>query len=62
MTLHLKLTMNNDAFDDNEGPETARILRKLADTFDNWPGANRFTLGLRDINGNKVGEAHVEED
>ena len=58
MTFNLNLNTDNAAFEDNEGAETARILRALADrledsTFDN---DNGMWL-LRDSNGNAVGSA-----
>jgi len=52
----LAIETENAAFED-AGSEVARILRKLADKVQAWPGANHFTIGLRDLNGNKVGTA-----
>ena len=53
----LRIATENAAFENDAGSEVARILRKLADTVQDWPGANHFTIGLRDLNGNKVGTA-----
>ena len=56
-----KLTIETDnaAFDDDAGPEIARILRELADRMETGltiPNSVR----LRDYNGNKVGVAEYE--
>lgn len=60
MKAKLTLEMENAAFADGmAGQEVARILRQLADKIQDWPGANAFNLGLRDINGNKVGKFEV---
>ena len=55
---NMKITINtkNAAFEYQAGIEVARILRGLADKIENWEGKNSFTLGLLDVNGNKVGE------
>lgn len=56
MKAKIEIRMENEAFDGNEGGETARILRELADKIQ---GQDYFTpmdeYTLRDINGNKVG-------
>ena len=61
-TLKITIKMDNAAFDP-EGPEVARILRKLANLLAReWDGRH---IGdgeqelLRDLNGNTVGEAKV---
>lgn len=62
MTLTLTIEMDNAAFDGaNAGAEAARILRRLANKIEDWPGANKFTMGLLDANGNKVGKVEVAE-
>lgn len=38
------------------GEEVSRILSDLQFKVRDWPGANSFKLGLRDLHGNKVGE------
>lgn len=53
----VNISTDNAAFEDNAGFEVARILRKLADRVEDWPGANDFSIGLLDANGNKVGKA-----
>lgn len=57
------ITTDNAAFaDDDLGPELARILRRLADTV---AGCSRDDIDgytLRDINGNRVGEADFYDD
>lgn len=47
----IKIKTDNAAFDGDTGPETARILRELADRFE----SGYVPLYLLDINGNKVG-------
>lgn len=56
MSFKLTIKTDNAAFKDAAGIEVARILRELADKVEDWPGKNKFTIGLRDGNGNKVGE------
>jgi hypothetical protein len=57
MGLKINIETDNAAFEDNAGIECARILRKVAQKIEDWSGANDFSLGLLDINGNRVGEA-----
>lgn len=57
MKIIITLDTDNAAFADNAGAEVARILRHTADRVETWPGASNFTIGLRDYNGNRVGEA-----
>lgn len=60
MFIKIRIEANNAAFEDgNAGPEVSRILKKLASTFEGWPGANEFDLGLYDVNGNMVGDVEV---
>ena len=61
MTLTIKITMDNAAFEPEKGTEAARILKQAAEVifFGNMgmtPGAK---MPLRDLNGNIVGEARV---
>ena len=61
MKLKIQIEMNNAAFADcGNGPEAARILHQLAEDIDvcDRLGAGD-SLGLMDINGNRVGEAKV---
>ena len=53
----ITISLANAAFGDNAGPECARILRKLADQFDNEGGVG--DVSLRDINGNRCGQVSV---
>jgi hypothetical protein len=54
----IEIETGNAAFDEgNSGYEVARILRKLADEFENY-GRAQFS-GLYDYNGNKVGGVMV---
>lgn len=54
--IEIMLETGNAAFEDaGAGREVARILRKLADQIEDWPGASAFKIGLRDVNGNRVG-------
>lgn len=52
-----EIKSNNAAFTDAPGDELARILRALADRIES--GAEGHFV-LRDVNGNKVGEAFVD--
>ena len=71
MKLKIEITMDNAAFDSSDdhdqntdridrAPETARILRRLAERIihDGIPGRVE-SWGLVDLNGNKVGEAEL---
>lgn len=60
MKLKISITMDNAAFDPDNGTEAARILRRLADEIDggNYP-ARSLVKPLLDINGNQVGQAKV---
>ena len=51
MTLHLKLNMDNAAFEDSKREETARILTKLAESI----ATGGHSEKLKDINGNTCG-------
>lgn len=60
-TLRITIKMDNAAFEDNEGPEVARILRAYAAHIDDgcrWDAYDAEKT-LRDSNGNTVGEAKV---
>lgn len=60
MKLKVTITMDTAAFDEeNSGPETARILRDLADECDGRRISAGIVRRLRDVNGNEVGEARV---
>lgn len=52
-TIAIKIAVDNAAFVEGGGAEVARILRKLAEEYEDW-GLNLRTT-LRDINGNVVG-------
>jgi hypothetical protein len=54
----ITLNTDNDAFVADAGSEVARILRTLADRFEDGIGAG--TVPLKDGNGNTVGSAVVE--
>ena len=62
MKLKIEIMMDNAAFQEaDDGAEAARILSELAEDIGNGtmgisPGAS---MQLRDINGNRVGEAKV---
>lgn len=59
------LTIRTDgaAFEEEAGPELARILRRLADGLDRGGIAPEDVTRLYDINGNNVGRAHtVDQD
>ena len=62
MTLTIKITMDNAAFEaEQSGPEAARILKQAAETiyFGNMGMKRGARMLLRDLNGNIVGEARV---
>lgn len=59
MNITITINTDNDAFTDRAGSEVARILNNLAKQVNDWPGVNEFSIGLRDINGNKVGSCEV---
>ena len=53
--LKIKINTDNQAFDQAEGQQVARILRGLADRLENLDKLQESQLPLRDINGNNVG-------
>lgn len=61
MKLKLEITMDNAAFDPDNGAECARILHTLAAEIEDahFKDGLKAMLVLRDINGNRVGEAKV---
>jgi len=61
MKITITITTDNATFQDHAGLEVARILHKAGDMLTDWPGANEFTSGLRDANGNKVGQITAED-
>ena len=62
MEVWIKIETGNDAFVDNETPETARILRELADRIDGHPHfSDGHEQSLRDYNGNEVGVCGVHD-
>lgn len=62
MDITITINLDNSAFEDCNGNETARILRKLADTLDETRINSDFQspYPLRDLNGNKVGHVEVK--
>jgi hypothetical protein len=58
-TLRIIIRMDNDAFAEAEGQETARILELLAEEYKDMLVIPRERLPLFDGNGNTVGEATV---
>jgi hypothetical protein len=64
MLIRLEIQTDNDAFQEEQEAEVARILRALADTLEREGDlADSLLLGvtLRDINGNPVGKAFLAE-
>ena len=59
MKYTITITCDNAAFEDDPGAEVARILRELAKRCE-YEGHAAPAI-LRDTNGNKVGQAEVEE-
>jgi hypothetical protein len=65
MTLTLTIEMDNAAFSPDPNDEVARILRDLADRFDNNQFKIRYLgslVSLLDVNGNYVGNVVLTED
>lgn len=62
MTITITISTENTAFENQAGMEVSRILTKLAAQVETWPGVNVFNIGLRDLNGNKVGECVAESN
>jgi len=58
-TLRITIKMDNASFEFNQGPEVARILRDMAKAVDEDVDLDWFSMNLRDLNGNTVGEAKV---
>lgn len=61
MTYTLTISTDGAAFEEEAGPELARILRRLADGLDRGGIAPEDVTRLYDINGNNVGRAHTVE-
>lgn len=61
MTLRIKITMDNAAFDGNQGMECARILREFANGIEDYANLESFEQPLADHNGNQVGDAVVSD-
>ena len=57
MTLNIQLRSDNEAFSPDAAPEVARILRELADKFDNEATNSGRVFRVLDVNGNEVGHA-----
>jgi hypothetical protein len=63
MKLTIEINMDNAAFEPNNGTEAARVLRELADVIDDKSVSQSFEMqALRDVNGNRVGEAKVSHE
>jgi hypothetical protein len=61
-TVRIHIEVENDAFAGKEGGrEVARILRGLADRYADAGTTDLPLQTLRDSNGNRVGEARLEE-
>ena len=58
MRLTIELDMEGEAFVPDPNPETARILRKLADGIESYVRTYKDWV-LQDINGNTVGKAEI---
>jgi hypothetical protein len=59
MKVTITIKTNNAAFVDNPGGEVARILRRLAESYE-FHGRNDVSIDLRDVNGNRVGQVKCE--
>lgn len=62
MTLTITIDMDNDAFADDNGRETSRILRELSSRVKDWTLEAGDYKKIRDINGNTVGSLSVSDD
>lgn len=60
MKITISIETDNAAFEDHAGVEVKRILTALIERIEDWPGQSAFEIGLRDINGNKVGTAEAK--
>lgn len=61
MKLKIEITMDNAAFEECSGDEVARILEQFAAGCKGQllMAGEQSTVGLYDVNGNRVGEAKV---
>lgn len=59
MKLKITIDLDNAAFEPASGTEAARILRALAERLDGDNLRAKDLRPLRDLNGNRVGEAKV---
>lgn len=55
MEIQIKIKMENEAFENIEGAEAARILRELANKIEEQTAVEMVGGRLSDVNGNKVG-------
>jgi len=62
MEIKINIKMDNAAFEDSNGIELARILRRLADRVDETERKDGDGEYLFDKNGNRVGHWEVTED
>lgn len=61
-SLTIYFEMDNSAFEDCEGWEAARILRKLAEKIEDWQTIEIGKEPIRDSNGNTIGLFQVVEE
>jgi hypothetical protein len=64
MTLKITMKLDNAAFEPDQGPEVARILRKLAFDVDGCATIKHAGKGrvIRALNGDKVGLVEITGD
>lgn len=62
MRLTITIDMDNGAFCEREGHETARILRECATFVDGHAALLPTSYMLRDVNGNRVGGLVIKEN
>ncbi len=62
MNITLKINADNAAFELSAGQELSRILLEIScnEHLQDWNGTQEFSLSIRDINGNKIGEIKGE--
>ncbi len=61
MKATITIEMDNAAFEDTNGIDLARILKRLANQIDDYSLTSADNLTLRDSNGNRVGSFTVTE-
>jgi len=61
MKIKIKITMENAAFEDRNGMELCRILRKFCEEYHETDFSSEWNGPFYDVNGNKVGTWEVTD-